>query len=118
MNVAYAAEYDVVLDAMFGFGFKGDPRPPFDTIIRDLSRGGTPVVSVDVPSGWSVSLLRLSRANSGAEGEPCPMPGRPDRDHRCVRLVDPQDYLRGTVVHEQCASYTLNGGMHATGDNR
>ncbi|CBN77089.1 pyridoxamine 5-phosphate oxidase, putative [Ectocarpus siliculosus] len=47
--------YDVVLDAMFGFGFKGDPRPPFDTILKDLSKSGaTPVVSVDVPSGWSV----------------------------------------------------------------
>eukprot|EP00752_Nemacystus_decipiens_P007308 g6539.t1 len=48
-------EFDVVLDAMFGFGFKGDPRPPFDTILKDLSRQETtPVVSVDVPSGWSV----------------------------------------------------------------
>ncbi|CAM9307456.1 unnamed protein product [Ectocarpus sp. 4 AP-2014] len=48
-------DYDVVLDAMFGFGFKGDPRPPFDTILKDLSKSGAiPVVSVDVPSGWSV----------------------------------------------------------------
>lgn len=50
-----AGGYDVVLDAMFGFGFKGGPRPPFDTILHDLARGTTPVVSVDVPSGWSVS---------------------------------------------------------------
>lgn len=57
---AAAGEYDVVLDAMFGFGFKGDPRPPFDTILKDLSRQETtPVVSVDVPSGWSVSRARL-----------------------------------------------------------
>lgn len=49
-----AGSYDVVLDAIFGFGFKGDPRPPFDTILKELSRGITPVVSVDVPSGWSV----------------------------------------------------------------
>ena len=26
--------YDVVLDAMFGFSFKGEPRPPFDTLIQ------------------------------------------------------------------------------------
>lgn len=51
-----SGDYDVVLDAMFGFGFKGDPRPPFDTILDDLSKQRTtPVVSVDVPSGWSVS---------------------------------------------------------------
>lgn len=50
--------YDLVLDAMFGFGFKGDPRPPFDVILKDLSKGGaTPVVSIDVPSGWSVSVM-------------------------------------------------------------
>lgn len=55
---AASGEYDVVLDAMFGFGFKGDPRPPFDTILKDLSRQETtPVVSVDVPSGWSVSYV-------------------------------------------------------------
>ncbi|CAN0434597.1 unnamed protein product [Ectocarpus sp. 13 AM-2016] len=51
-----SGNYDVVLDAMFGFGFKGDPRPPFDSILKDLSKSdATPVVSVDVPSGWSVS---------------------------------------------------------------
>lgn len=54
--ISRTEHYDVVLDAMFGFGFKGDPRPPFDTILQDLSRGKTPVVSVDVPSGWSVSV--------------------------------------------------------------
>lgn len=97
MNVAHAEEYDVVLDAMFGFGFKGDPRPPFDIIIRDLSAGETPVVSVDVPSGWSVSLLRFSRAYFGAEGEPCTMPGRPDRDHR-TWFYDACDWLTLKVV--------------------
>lgn len=49
------SSYDVVLDAMFGFGFKGHPRPPFDVILEDLAKGSLPVVSVDVPSGWSVS---------------------------------------------------------------
>lgn len=44
----------MVVDAIFGFGFKGDPRPPFDTILEDLSKCSTPVVSIDVPSGWSV----------------------------------------------------------------
>ena len=29
-------KFDVVVDAMFGFGFKGPPRPPFDTILERL----------------------------------------------------------------------------------
>ncbi|CAM9918392.1 unnamed protein product [Discosporangium mesarthrocarpum] len=49
-----AGQYDVVLDAVFGFSFSGAPRPPFDTILESLKRSQTPVVSVDIPSGWSV----------------------------------------------------------------
>ena len=29
-----AQRYDVVIDAMFGFSFKGEPRPPFDAILE------------------------------------------------------------------------------------
>lgn len=29
-----AQRFDVVLDAMFGFSFQGDPRPPFDTLLQ------------------------------------------------------------------------------------
>ena len=52
--------YDVVLDALFGFSFKGPPRPPFDAILAALApsaargRGLPPIASVDVPSGWHV----------------------------------------------------------------
>ncbi|KAL4858803.1 Pyridoxine/pyridoxamine 5'-phosphate oxidase 1 [Chlorella vulgaris] len=48
--------YDVVLDAMFGFSFKGAPRPPFDSLIEMMKPGARPppVVAVDIPSGWSV----------------------------------------------------------------
>ena len=35
-----AQRYAVVIDAMFGFSFKGDPRPPFDTILE--ARGPLP----------------------------------------------------------------------------
>lgn len=64
----------MVLDAMFGFGFKGDPRPPFDTILQDLSGAETAVVSVDVPSGWSVRTSSPSvgwRGDRGAAALPC-----------------------------------------------
>ena len=45
---------DVVLDAIFGFSFKGAVRAPFDAILPALRDSGVPLVSVDVPSGWDV----------------------------------------------------------------
>mmetsp|Transcript_27001 Transcript_27001/g.83979 ORF Transcript_27001/g.83979 Transcript_27001/m.83979 type:complete len:261 (+) Transcript_27001:186-968(+) len=47
--------YDVVLDAIFGFSFRGVPRAPFDAILAALERPSRPpLVSVDIPSGWHV----------------------------------------------------------------
>lgn len=49
------ASYDLVVDAIFGFSFSGPPREPFSEIIRKFSLPGSPpVLSVDIPSGWSV----------------------------------------------------------------
>ncbi|KAJ3166673.1 hypothetical protein HDU88_003156 [Geranomyces variabilis] len=45
---------DVIVDAIFGFGFSGSLRAPFDTIIPQLVKSGVPIASVDVPSGWDV----------------------------------------------------------------
>ncbi|KAM0950897.1 putative NAD(P)H-hydrate epimerase, Pyridoxal 5'-phosphate synthase [Dioscorea sansibarensis] len=58
-----ADDFDLVVDAMFGFSFHGKPRPPFDDLIQQLvslsiadnpSKRRTAVVSVDIPSGWHV----------------------------------------------------------------
>lgn len=49
--------YTAVVDAIFGFSFRGEPREPFKTIlqqIKEASSSGTLTVSVDVPSGWNV----------------------------------------------------------------
>ena len=45
---------DVVLDAIFGFSFKGVVRAPFDEALRLISSSKKPTVSVDIPSGWDV----------------------------------------------------------------
>ncbi|KAH7925593.1 YjeF N-terminal domain-like protein [Leucogyrophana mollusca] len=45
---------DVVLDAIFGFSFKGPVRAPFDSALPLISSSGLPIVSVDIPSGWDV----------------------------------------------------------------
>lgn len=52
-------DFDVIIDAIFGFSFHGAPRPPFDDIIQRLLSLQTlqkrpVVVSVDIPSGWHV----------------------------------------------------------------
>jgi NAD(P)H-hydrate repair Nnr-like enzyme with NAD(P)H-hydrate epimerase domain len=50
-------EYAAVVDALLGFGAAGPLRPPFDAMIRVLAMMGeskTPVISVDVPSGWDL----------------------------------------------------------------
>lgn len=52
--------YDSIVDAIFGFSFKGEPREPFATILQQLqdvqadSSNNVQIVSVDVPSGWNV----------------------------------------------------------------
>ena len=60
------SHYDVVLDALFGFSFKGSPRPPFDALLKLLTPTADPpaVVSVDIPSGWHVE-----EGPSGLEGQ-------------------------------------------------
>ncbi|PWN93381.1 hypothetical protein FA10DRAFT_264038 [Acaromyces ingoldii] len=55
---------DVVLDTIFGFSFKGEPREPFREPLEALKnesrmefearRKVPPIVSVDIPSGWDV----------------------------------------------------------------
>ena len=57
-------EYDLVLDAVFGFSFAGAVRPPFDAVLEAMRRSTLPVCSVDIPSGWHVEL-----GPEGAEGE-------------------------------------------------
>lgn len=55
--------FDILIDAMFGFSFHGTPRPPFDALIQRLlycqnyhqtGLKSSVIVSVDIPSGWHV----------------------------------------------------------------
>ena len=51
---ALDASFDLVLDGIFGFSFKGSIRAPFDTVVRDLKASSLPILSIDIPSGWHV----------------------------------------------------------------
>lgn len=46
--------YNLVVDAIFGFSFKGEIRPPFGDIIESLKQIKIPICSIDIPSGWGV----------------------------------------------------------------
>ncbi|XP_073423232.1 NAD(P)H-hydrate epimerase isoform X2 [Dendrobates tinctorius] len=46
--------YNLVIDAIFGFSFKGAVREPFGSILNTLKRITIPIASVDIPSGWDV----------------------------------------------------------------
>nr|CAG4645724.1 EOG090X0AXR [Lynceus sp. MCZ IZ 141354] len=46
--------YDIVIDALFGFSFKPPVREAFVDIIEQLSSLKIPLASIDIPSGWNV----------------------------------------------------------------
>jgi NAD(P)H-hydrate epimerase len=46
---------DLVLDALFGTGFHGAPRPEAAALIERINACGAPVVAVDLPSGVDAS---------------------------------------------------------------
>ncbi|KAI8906897.1 apolipo protein A-I-binding protein [Gorgonomyces haynaldii] len=45
---------DLIVDAIFGFSFQPPIRQPFDQILQQLRQSTTPIVSIDIPSGWHV----------------------------------------------------------------
>lgn len=47
-------DFDVIVDALFGFSYHGPPRAPYDSLITALATSPRPVISVDIPSGWDV----------------------------------------------------------------
>jgi ADP-dependent NAD(P)H-hydrate dehydratase / NAD(P)H-hydrate epimerase len=54
--------YDVVVDALFGTGFRGEPRAAAAELIRRINASGAKVVSVDLPSGVDASTGEISGA--------------------------------------------------------
>ncbi len=53
---------DVLIDALFGTGFEGEPRPGAARLIEQMNDLGAPVLSVDLPSG----VRRLDGEVAGA----------------------------------------------------
>ena len=53
----------IIIDALFGTGFSGDIKAPYDEIIGKINAHPAPVVAVDAPSGLDGA--------TGAVAEPC-----------------------------------------------
>jgi NAD(P)H-hydrate epimerase len=53
---------DVVLDALFGTGFHGEPRPDAAAQIERMNDADAPVVAVDLPSGVDASTGEVAGA--------------------------------------------------------
>ena len=54
---------DLILDAMLGYGSKGDPRPPIANWIQRANHSRRPILSLDSPSGLDTT--------TGMAGSPC-----------------------------------------------
>ena len=58
---------DVVVDALFGTGFRGEPRPDAAATIERINASGKPVVAVDIPSGVDASTGEVPGAAVDAD---------------------------------------------------
>ena len=55
-------EADVVIDALFGTGFHGEPREDAARAIASMNAAGKPIVAVDLPSGVNASTGEVAGA--------------------------------------------------------
>lgn len=80
-----------------GFSFHPPVRPPFGTILDALVASDTPIVSVDIPSGWNVEDGRQKLTNT---------------DGKEVATIDPAVLVSLTAPKEGVRAYT---GRHWLG---
>jgi ADP-dependent NAD(P)H-hydrate dehydratase / NAD(P)H-hydrate epimerase len=59
--------YDVIVDALFGTGFHGEPRADAAALIERMNASLAPVVAVDVPSGVDASTGEVAGAAVAAD---------------------------------------------------
>ncbi len=55
-------EPDVIVDALFGTGFSGEPRPDAAALIAAMNGAGVPVLAIDLPSGVDASTGEIAGA--------------------------------------------------------
>jgi NAD(P)H-hydrate epimerase len=88
-------EPDVIVDALFGTGFTGEPRPDAAALIERINGSGARVFAVDLPSGVDASTGEVARTAVRADatvtfhGRKVGLEVAPGRFHAgAVRVVD------------------------------
>jgi hydroxyethylthiazole kinase-like uncharacterized protein yjeF len=61
-DAAEGTDGEVLVDALFGTGFHGEPRPAAAAQIEALNASGRPVVAVDLPSGVNADTGEIAGA--------------------------------------------------------
>src|SRR5207245_4387333 len=56
-------DYDLLIDALMGYGLEGNPRDMVAVMIKDANASGRPILALDVPSGMN--------ATTGEAYDPC-----------------------------------------------
>lgn len=51
LNLARLSKFDLIVDALIGYGIQGDPAGEFAHVITMANRSKRPIISLDVPSG-------------------------------------------------------------------
>jgi len=64
-KIPSGSQINLIIDAIFGFGFSGEMRAPFDGILKEIKQleKTIPIVSIDVPSGWDVEKGPINEDN-------------------------------------------------------
>src|SRR5580765_6093731 len=61
-KVEESASGDVLIDALFGTGFRGESRPEAAQLIDEINGAGVPVVAIDLPSGVDADTGEIAGA--------------------------------------------------------
>lgn len=61
-RIPFFGKEGIILDGIFGTGFKGRSEAPYDSLIKAANQSGLPILAVDIPSG-------LDGTTGRAEGE-------------------------------------------------
>ncbi len=51
----------VILDGLFGTGFRGQLNPPYDALVQAADQSGLPILAIDIPSGLNGSTGQIER---------------------------------------------------------
>lgn len=51
LNEPFFASYDLIIDGLFGTGFRGQVNEPFSSAIHFANQSLRPIISIDIPSG-------------------------------------------------------------------